>query len=80
MNPVRVGRVTFLLLDDPGIAVPRQGELALVPRHPDPHHGVHLIEQPRKDDLAAARRRARLTIDGEYRADHDRGHGGEDQY
>ena len=79
MNPVRVRRVALLLLDHPPVAVPCQGERALVSRHPDPIDGVHLLQQCRKDGLAAMVRRARLPLDEEHRADRDQRRDGENQ-
>ena len=77
---VRIRRVALLLLDDPGLAVPRHGERPLAPRHPDPRHGVHPVEQRREDGLAAARDRIRFAAGEEHRADHRRGDAGEGEY
>ena len=45
VHPIRLRQISLLLLDDPGLAVTHQRERALAPRHPDPRHGVQLLQQ-----------------------------------
>ena len=80
VNPVRIHRITVLLLDAPGVAAPHQVEGALACGHANPHDGVQLLEQRREDDLAGTLRRVRIPIDNDDRADCNRGRGRQDQY
>ena len=79
MHPIRVRRVTLLFLDDPPLAVPREREHTLAPRHPDPRHGVHLLQQRREDEFVDSLRRARFALDEQHAADRDQSRHGENQ-